>query len=100
MKENKMPDSEEVISEFMGENARASELRVLREELMVRLRAARVERLMEPDAERRAAIASHIKTLEKQIEALRTEEAVSEFVEGTIRATLSKPGNQVGEDEE
>jgi hypothetical protein len=95
-----MHDSEEVISEFMGENARASELRVMREELTVRLRAARVERLMEPDAERRAAIASHIKTLERQIAALRTEEAVSEFVEGTIRATLAKPGNLVEDEEE
>jgi hypothetical protein len=94
-----MPDSEEIISEFMGDNARAAELRVMREELMVRLRAARAERLLEPDAERRAVVASQIKTLERQIEALKTEEAVSEFVEGTIQATLAKSENQAGEDD-
>ena len=81
---------EDVIDDVLGDNPRASQLRLMRAALKERRVGLRKE--LEPltDEGERNRLLSRIKTLDKQIEALRQEEGVSEFVETSVRVTLSK----------
>jgi hypothetical protein len=86
--------TEDVIDEFMGDNARAGVLREMRAALTERLSRLRQQKAEETqqnaDASRLVALSSQIATLKRQIEALQTEEAVSQFVEDSLRVALAK----------
>ncbi len=86
--------TEDVIEEFMGDNARAGVLREMRAALTERLSRLRqqqtAETIQDADPSRLAALSSQIATLKRQIEALQTEEAVSQFVEDSLRVALAK----------
>lgn len=83
-----MPDTEQVIEDFFADDPRAGDLRRMRDALADRLRALRRQQdERDGDATR---LSAQIAALQRQIEALRTEEAVSQFVEDSIKMTLAK----------
>ncbi len=83
-----MPDTEQVIDDFFEGGPRADDLRRMRDALADRLRALRRQQAEEiGDAPR---LSAQIAVLQRQMDALRTEEAVSQFVENSIKMTLAK----------
>ena len=90
-----MNDTDTVVDEFFGENARAADLREMRQALSERLQALVCDRAAETDEGRARALDTQIKTARRQVEALATEEVVAQFVEDSVRVTLAKsaPGD-------
>lgn len=90
-----MHDTEQVIEDFLGDTPRAAQWRALRQALTERLTALRRQRREEaqsdaPAAARLQALEAQIAALDRQVAALETEEAVSQFVEDSIKVTLSR----------
>lgn len=88
--DEEQPTDEEVIDEFLGENPRARELRLMRAALQQRMAVFQKERDKTQDEREKTTLSNKIRDLEKQIEALRREEAITEFVENSVRVTLTK----------
>jgi hypothetical protein len=86
-----------VLDEFLGEQPRAETWRVLRETLEARLTDALAER---GRGDTSAALERRIRELREQIAALAQEEAVTRFVEDSVRATLARPEPLVWDDED
>ena len=84
-------DEEAVVDMFLGESTRAAELRVLRKTLESRRRAFQKELLSTSDEKESDRLQVKIKEMSKQIQVLGEEEAISEFVERSVRMTLQKP---------
>ncbi len=84
-------DEEEIIDEFLGENPRARELRLMRAALEQRRHVFQKERERAADERARATLNARIAELDRQITALRDEEAITTFVENSVRVTLHKP---------
>ena len=84
-------NTEDAIDEFMGDNPRASEWRALRLSLTDRLRPLLRERDIETEPAALASLDRQIVTLRQQIDALGTEEIVSQFVEDSVRVTIARP---------
>ncbi len=86
--------TERVIQDFLGDNPRAAEWRALRQALGERLRALRRQRHLEAedgaDDKRLHTIDMQIGALDRQVAALETEEAVSQFIEDSIKGTVAK----------
>lgn len=90
---------DQVIEEFLEGQPRAETWRSLRETLAVRLADTRAERDALPaDAARRAGLERKIAELRTQVAALAQEEAVTQFVEESVRATLARPLASPGDD--
>ena len=90
MNEDEQIYEEDLIDEALGDNPRASQLRLMRAALEERRGGLRKEMEQLTDEAERGRLQAKIKTLDKQVEALRQEEGVSEFVETSVRITLSK----------
>jgi hypothetical protein len=87
-----VPGQDEVIEEFLEGQPRASYWRELRESLHGRLREAEAELKGIPaDDPNRAALEKRMEDLREQVAALATEETVTQFVEDSVRASLSRP---------
>jgi hypothetical protein len=84
-------DEEEIIEEFLGENPRARELRLMRTTLEERRNRFARERAGVSDAHEQNRLDKKIAELDKQIAALRQEEAITTFVEDSVRVTLHTP---------
>jgi hypothetical protein len=85
-------EDEEIIEDFLGENARASQLRELIEVLRTRLGFVESERDgLPPGDSGRSGLDRKVRELREQIAALAEEEAVSRFVEDSVRFTLARP---------
>lgn len=84
-------DEEEVIDEFLGENPRARELRLMRAALEQRREAFQRERERTKNEREHANLTSRISELDRQIAVLRQEEEITGFVETSVRLTLHKP---------
>ena len=80
-------DEEQILDEFMGENPRARELRLMRMALEQRRSGFKRERARSPEREQ-PAFAAKISELDRQIAAIRQEEEITNFVEGSVRVTL------------
>jgi uncharacterized Zn finger protein len=80
----------DAVREFMGDNAPASELRVWRQALEERLNRLRAEAARDPQS--REALRLKIEHLERQVYALREEEAITGFVEDTVRSAIADAG--------
>ena len=93
-----MNDTDTVVDEFFGENARAADLRQMRQALNERLQALVRDRAAEMDEGRAKALDAQIRTARRQVEALATEQVVAQFVEDSVRVTLAK--SAPGDDEE
>ena len=93
-----------VIEDFLEDQPRAHQWREMRETLQVRLRdAITVCDNAAPGSREKTAAERKVRDLRDQVEALRTEEAVTQFVEDSVRASLSRPrhaGNFHDTDEE
>ena len=96
--------TERVIQDFLGNNPRAAEWRALRQALSERLLALRRLRRQEAeagaDSTRLHALDLQIAAADRQVAALETEEAVSQFVEDSIMVTLAKAGPLEDEENE
>lgn len=77
----------DAVREFLGDSAPASELRIWREALQERLNRLRAEAAQDPQT--REALRLKIDHLERQVHALMEEEAISGFVEETVRASVA-----------
>jgi len=84
-------EPDEIIEDFMGDNLRAESLRSMRETLTDRLNDLKRQLKEETAADNITGLQKRVKQLKEQIRALEQEEIVSEFVENSIRATLSRP---------
>ena len=93
-----MVDEQEVVRDFLGDRAGSEQLRQWRETLEHRLHSLEAEAKRLEGAER-AAVEGRLPPLRKQIAALHKEEAVTGFVEESVRATLAM-GASGGTDEE
>lgn len=85
---------EQVIDEFMGEHPRARELALMREALESRLAMFQKELQSATGDTERAHLQSRIKEVEQQIAVLEQEEAITTFVENSVRVTLHKPSDE------
>jgi len=81
---------EDAVRDFLGEQASAEELRDWREALEGRLARLHAEAAGNPAAS--DALRPKIDQLEKQIRALQEEEAITGFVEETVRASVADLG--------
>lgn len=81
---------QDAIRDFLGESASADELRQWREALERRLDRLRAEAAQDPATHER--LRPKIDQMEKQVRALRDEEAITGFVEDTVRAAVSDLG--------
>jgi hypothetical protein len=80
-------EEQEAIRDFMGDRPDSTQLRDWRETLQQRLAGMEQEKAQTGDPSGR--LGSKIQQLKKQIAALSEEEAVTEFVEDSVRATLA-----------
>jgi hypothetical protein len=81
-------NEEEAVRQFLGERPGAGELAEWRETLETRLRHLEAER-ERAGGGAAAALNAKIQQLRRQIEALREEEAITQFVEDSVRVTLA-----------
>ena len=79
---------EQAIAEVLGDNPRAQELHAMRLALEQRREGMRRERERAPDKGEQTRLHAKIQELNKQIEALRQEEGITQFVENSVRVTL------------
>ena len=81
-----------VIEDFLDGQPRANQWREMRETLQVRLNDAKAARdKAAPESRERMASEKKVRELKAQVAALMTEEAVTQFVEDSVRASLSRP---------
>ena len=86
------PAEDAILSEFLGDAPRASQLHELVETLRTRLQIFTAERDALPESDpQRKSLDKKVKELKGQLTVLVEEEAVSTFVEDSVRATLSRP---------
>ncbi|HEY3267540.1 MAG TPA: hypothetical protein VGM37_11475 [Armatimonadota bacterium] len=81
------PRIDNAVREFLGESAPASQLREWREALEHRLKMMRAEAAQDPESHE--SLRLKIQRLQDQIKVLAEEEAISDFVEDTVRSTLA-----------
>jgi hypothetical protein len=81
---------EDALRDFLGESASTSELRDWRKALEERLDRLRAEAAQDPVSHE--ALRLKIEQVEKQVRALREEEAITGFVEETVRSAVSDLG--------
>jgi predicted nucleic acid-binding Zn-ribbon protein len=77
---------EQVVQQFLGDRPAAEQLREWRSTLQQRLKAMKAERERLKDAP--SGLDAKIAQLKKQIAALGEEEAITEFVEDSVRVTM------------
>lgn len=81
-----------VIEDFLEGQPRANQWREMRETLQARLKDAVLARDAAPPGSREyTTTEKKVRELREQVHALRTEEAVTQFVEDSVRASLSRP---------
>ncbi len=85
------PDAEQAIDDILGENPRSRELRLMRQALEQRRSAFQKDAALAKTDKDRTALAAKVSELEKQIAALKQEEAITTFVEDSVRVTIHKP---------
>jgi len=82
-----MTNEEEAVRDFLGERPGAEELTEWRSTLETRLKSLEAER--DKGGTPAPRLVQKIAQLQKQIAALRQEEAITQFVEDSVRATLA-----------
>ena len=88
--DDELPDEEEVIDEFLGDNPRARELRLMRAALEQRLASMQRDYDRAANEHARSLLQPKLAELRKQIAAIHQEEAITSFVEGSVRVTLNR----------
>lgn len=83
---------EEIIEEFLDGQPRAAKWREYKEALRTRLAIAREKRDALPESSpERAEWEQKVVELREQVRVLAEEEAITEFVEDSVRASVSRP---------
>jgi hypothetical protein len=90
-------DDTQAIREFLGDRPEAEQLREWRQTLEHRLASLQAERRRAGEVP--AALAKQIEQLKRQIGVLREEEAITGFVEDSVRVTLAMGSIEAGLDE-
>jgi hypothetical protein len=90
MIEDETITEDSAIDEVLGENPRSEQLWLMRAALEERRSALRRDREQASGDVERAHLASKIRTLTRQIKALRQEEGITAFVETSVRVTLTQ----------
>ena len=85
-----VPDEETVIDGVLGANPRASDLQLMIAALEQRRAAFKRQSERTTEASERTKLAAKLAELDTQIKALRDEEAITRFVEDSVRVTLHK----------
>ena len=80
---------DEAIQQFLGDRPGVQQLREWRETLERRLKELEAERGKPQPGKAGAALAAKIAQLKRQVAALREEEAITGFVEDSVRVTLA-----------
>jgi len=93
-------EEEKVIEEFMAGDGRAHQWRAMRESLQDRLKALRAERASATSPDAIAGLDRRIAQAVEQVRVLETEEAVSQFVEDSVRATLRSSVMRISSEDE
>jgi hypothetical protein len=88
--DDELRDEEQVIEEFLGDNPRARELRLMRAALEQRLAVMQRDYDRLTGERERTQLHTKITELRKQIAAIHQEEAITTFVEDSVRVTLHK----------
>ena len=98
------PAEDAILSEFLGDAPRASQLHELIETLRTRLQVYTAERDALPEGDpQKKSLDKKVKELKGQLTVLVEEEAVSTFVEDSVRATIARPAgmpDDLGEDDD
>ena len=95
-----MTDPDQVIEEFLEGRPRAETWGELRDTLAARLKDAVAERdALAPDDPAHTGLEKRIRALRQQVAVLAQEAAVTEFVEESVRASLSRPRDWDEDDE-
>ena len=84
-----MSNTPDDLERALGNQTRAEEWKSLRKALVERLKNLKESRTIVIDADEQIRLARQIETIEAQIETIRIEEAVAEFVENSIRYTIN-----------
>jgi rhamnose utilization protein RhaD (predicted bifunctional aldolase and dehydrogenase) len=84
-----MPTESDDFEEALGNQTRASEWKTLRLALVERLRNLRDSQTATSDPDELIRLARQIEILEAQVETIRIEEAVADFVEKSVRYTIN-----------
>lgn len=86
------PAEDAILSEFLGDAPRASQLHELIVTVRERLQAFTAERDALPEGDpQKKSLDKKVKELKGQLTVLVEEEAVSTFVEDSVRATIARP---------
>ncbi len=93
-----IPDEDQVIEKFLGVHPRASDVRAMRIALVERRKTMRREQAQASDERERTLLGAKIAELNRQIAVMREEEAITQFVENSVRVTLYKPEVDDGEE--
>lgn len=92
-------DEEQVIDDVLGENLRARELQLMRHALEHRRGMFHREFERTGDERERHTLHLRLAELDRQIAAIRQEEEITTFVEGSVRVTLRNTTGHNGADE-
>ena len=95
-----VPDAESAIDSVLGDNPRASELHQLIAALAQRRAAVLKEADKSVSAGERIKLEAKIAELDMQLKVLRDEEAITTFVENSVRVTVNKPPSAYHDEEE
>lgn len=94
-------EQDAIIDEFLHGQPRSETWQSLKETLAVRLADARAARdACDADDPRRAGLERKVRELAQQVRVLAEEEAVTRFVEESVRASLARPRIPGSDDEE
>jgi hypothetical protein len=85
-------EDEQIVEEFLGDQPRADTWRSYKEALAERLREALASRdAVAPDSLQYLNLDKKVSELREQVRVLAEEEAITQFVEDSVRATMTRP---------
>ncbi|MES2460000.1 MAG: hypothetical protein V4671_05400, partial [Armatimonadota bacterium] len=85
-------EDEQIVGEFLGDQPRAETWRSYKEVLAVRLKEALESRdAAAPDSLQYLNLDKKVRELREQVRVLAEEEAITQFVEDSVRATMTRP---------
>lgn len=95
-----LPDEDSAIESVLGENPRAKELQLMISALEQRRSAALREAEKSISAGERFKLEARLAEMTIQLKVLREEEAITSFVENSVRVTINRPSSpSLDEDE-
>lgn len=85
-------EDEQILTEFLGDQPRADTWRSYKEALAARLKDALDSRnAVAPDSLQYLILDKKVGELREQVRVLAEEEAITQFVEDSVRATMTRP---------